>query len=280
MRSSSDMFKILQNSPLADSLLFIPIYHLFPIALVIIKVHESLKELAHISGLALLNHTTTVVTVESISTSLKPNVDIARDADPDVNTTQLLTFGLLAVFFGFCLGIAVFDMFRKYRSGELRDDARGARDLSVNIVKGTGKGLAKLFKNTWHWVTRHFTKPKHQSKDIGTVQEKSVESMAIIKRLAAKSGTGVVPMTSVAVVEIDTENDTVIETNIQVIVTPPSPMIDSAEKVDAGPEGGDTAETAPAEDAPDLELPESRPSSLYSIDVSAIDRDFDAMPSA
>ncbi|KAM3513475.1 hypothetical protein MY11210_002863 [Beauveria gryllotalpidicola] len=92
---------------------------------------------------------------------------------------------LLGIIFAFLFAIVVIDMRAKYRSGELREDMRGVKNVLVLMLKMVPMLLVALFSKIGSLIPRKQAEPTEA--DSAATAQKTRESQVIVQRLAAKS---------------------------------------------------------------------------------------------
>lgn len=107
--------------------------------------------------------------------------------DTENHGLAITSYIILGVFFSFFLYIVVVDMFRKDRTGELRDDMEGTKKLFVTIVKGIPRAFAngvRKIKNAS--IFRKKEAKAESAEDAAARERNATETKAIIARLAGK----------------------------------------------------------------------------------------------
>ncbi|KAM3466358.1 hypothetical protein MY5147_009073 [Beauveria neobassiana] len=92
---------------------------------------------------------------------------------------------ILGLIFAFFFAIVAIDMRAKYRTGELRDDMRGIKNVLVLVLKAVPMLLVALFSKIRSLVSRKQAVPAEA--DGEAAAQKTRESQVIVQRLAAKS---------------------------------------------------------------------------------------------
>ncbi|KGQ09517.1 hypothetical protein BBAD15_g5144 [Beauveria bassiana D1-5] len=92
---------------------------------------------------------------------------------------------ILGLIFAFFFAIVAIDMRAKYRTGELRDDMRGIKNVLVLVLKAVPMLLVALFSKIRSLVSRKQAVPAEA--DGEAAAQKTRESQVIVQRLVAKS---------------------------------------------------------------------------------------------
>ncbi|EJP70928.1 uncharacterized protein BBA_00558 [Beauveria bassiana ARSEF 2860] len=92
---------------------------------------------------------------------------------------------ILGLIFAFFFAIVAIDMRAKYRTGELRDDMLGIKNVLVLVLKAVPMLLVALFSKIRSLVSRKQAVPAEA--DGEAAAQKTRESQVIVQRLAAKS---------------------------------------------------------------------------------------------
>ncbi|KAF1736887.1 hypothetical protein CRV24_002499 [Beauveria bassiana] len=135
---------------------------------------------AHHLGNITQMHNATNGTLDNLMNSL---VNATRSAK---NPCDIWIAGvILGLIFAFFFAIVAIDMRAKYRTGELRDDMRGIKNVLVLVLKAVPMLLVALFSEIRSLVSRKQAVPTEA--DGEAAAQKTRESQVIVQRLAAKS---------------------------------------------------------------------------------------------
>ncbi|KAJ6781051.1 hypothetical protein PWT90_07236 [Aphanocladium album] len=142
---------------------------------------------AHVNGTLPFNGTQPLNFTDVVNGTLASIVSALTSHEDDDKGLVIISGVLLGVFFGFFLVIIGRDMRAKHRSGELCDDMRGAKHMLILLLKIIPMLLMALFFKIVNLIHKKTVEPSEA--DVEAAAEKTRQSQAIVKRLAAKSAT-------------------------------------------------------------------------------------------
>ncbi len=154
------------------------------------------------SAKATLVNRAPVAAMASVSSSnFSVNSTTFVTVDPDNFGLVVASYIILGVFLGLFLYLIGLDMVRKSRTGELRDDMEGTKNLVVTVGKGVPRLIFKAIRKIKN--AKVFQKKKKQqhvesAEDTEGRKKNATQTKAIIDRLAGKESRGVGAVESLA----------------------------------------------------------------------------------
>ncbi|KAJ3481044.1 hypothetical protein NLG97_g7917 [Lecanicillium saksenae] len=140
-----------------------------------------------VNGTAHVNGTQPFNVTDVVNGTLVSVAHALTSYEDDSKGLTIMSYVLLGVFFGCFLLIIGMDMRAKHRSGELRDDMRGAKKMLIILLKIAPMLIMALFLKVASLIRTKKVEPS--AADLEAAAKKAQQSQAIVERLAAKSAT-------------------------------------------------------------------------------------------